>query len=131
MMPEFVVALSIVIFVCGTAFYISTEKNTDIEFIKTKESALNLCNLISSSIDEVQSMDNGASISIYVPSKINFADYSAQVTSQKSVIISFSFNSVICPFTADVTNNTSHDFPIQNGNMNFLNKNNEVVVSFA
>ena len=131
MMSEFVIAITIVIFVCGTVFIISSQKNNDLEFVKSKEAASNLCNTLASSIDEVSSMNVGSTIKVNVPTKLNFIAYNASVTSQKSVIVSFSSNSVICPFMADVTNGTSSSFSLKPGTFIAYNNEDLVVVSVA
>lgn len=131
LMLEFIIALTIVIFVCGTAFYISVQKNSELEYIKTKESASVLCNTVASSIDEIWSMNKGATMIMSIPSKLNFMDYSAKATSQKTIIVSFLSNSVICPFITNVTNGTSSSFNILPGNLRIYNNQNEVVISVA
>ena len=128
-MMEFVIALVIVIFVWGVAFYILAQKNAEVDYLKTKESAFVICNSIASSIDETWTMNKGTSILLVLPNQINFVDYTAQITSQKSVIISFSSNALICPFIADVTNGTSSNFTLSKGNSNFYNDGYKVVIS--
>jgi hypothetical protein len=129
-MPEFFIAITIVIFICGTAVYISVQKNSELDYIKTKESASVLCNTISSSIDEVWTMNSGATIILNVPAKLNFQNYTAQITSQ-TISISFLSNAVICPFVAKVTNGTSSSFNMAPGNLNIYNNQDSVVLSVA
>ena len=128
-MMEFVIALVIVIFVCGVAFYILVQKNTEVDYLKTKESAFVLCNSIASSIDEVWAMNKGTTILLTLPNQINFVNYTAQITAQKSVIVSFSSNALICPFIASVTNGTSTSFTLAKGNTSFYNDQYQVVIS--
>lgn len=126
---EFLIAIVIVVFVCGTVFIIASQKNNDLEYVKSKQAASALCSNIASSMDEVWSMNLGAAIKVNVPTKLNSLDYTAKITSQKSVVVMFSSNSLICPFVADVTNGTSSNFTIGSGTLTAYNNGSMVVVS--
>ena len=130
-MMEFMIALTIVVFVCGTAFYISAQRSDELNYLKTKEAATDVCSSVASAIDEVWSMGNGATLYINIPQNVNFINYSAQITSYNSFIIEFSSNAVICPFAANVSNGTSNNFTVPSGNMKFFNDNIKVVISGA
>lgn len=126
MMQEFMITMVIVVLVTGIALYVSVQHSDEINTIKTKESAESLCKKISSTIDYVWSMGRGSAIILDIPTQINYVDYDVQINSFKTVVVSYQMNSFICPFSANVINDT---VTLQHGKIKIYNDNTGVVVT--
>jgi len=125
-MQEFMITMVIVVLVTGIALYVSVQHSDEINTIKTKESAESLCKKISSTIDYVWSMGRGSAIILDIPTQINYVDYDVQINSFKTVVVSYQMNSFICPFSANVINDT---VTLQHGKIKIYNDNTGVVVT--
>jgi len=125
-MQEFMITMVIVVLVTGIALYVSVQHSDELNTIKTKEAAESLCKKISNTIDYVWSMGKGSAIILDIPTQINYVDYNVQINSFKTVVVSYQMNSFICPFSANVTNNT---VTLQHGKIQVYNDNIGVVVT--
>jgi hypothetical protein len=129
-MQEFVIALTLVAFICGTAVYLSFLNSSELEDIRTSQAAFSLCRDIAAAVDETWTLGYGAEIRLALPEKMNFQDYTAK-SSQSSIIVLYQDNSAICRFSANLTNGTSNAFDFPKASVNFYNNNQQVVVSLA
>ena len=111
------------------AVFLKEQRTDQVNSLTQESDANSLCELLSTSIDQVYANGKGSGMLLDLPQQINFKNYTTRVSSDKTIIISSENHDIFCSFKAEVSDGISNSFEIQKNQISISNLGEVVLVS--
>lgn len=128
-MFEFMLVVTVMLLVLTFAVLLKEQRTSQVEHIEQHSDANSVCELLSTSIDQVHSGGEGSGMTVEVPQQIQFKDYTPRISSDKTVVLTYENQTIFCSFKAEVSNGTSDAFEVPKTLVTLSNQGEVVLIS--